>query len=126
MIGQLSEDQSLTLHAKRAAGAAGSVNVQDVLRGDGDEGAVLALEDDGAGLEGLQAVPAAGLDGHSDGVGPGRDGHLLREGTSVVIEVLRGPAPQYHHRLRRAPMPMDRQHRPRLQRIQHPLRAVRG
>ena len=41
-----------------------------------------------------------------------------------VIEVLLEMPPQAHHRLGGGPMPMDGQHRPRLDGIEHPLRLI--
>ena len=41
-----------------------------------------------------------------------------------IVEVFHEMPPQAHHRLGGGPVPMDGQHRPRLDRIQHPLRPV--
>ena len=46
------------------------------------------------------------------------------QGAGIVIEILLEMPPQAHHRLRCSPMPMDGQHRPRLDGIEHPLRLI--
>lgn len=46
------------------------------------------------------------------------------QGAGIVIEVLLEMSPQAHHRLGCSPMPMDGQHRPRLDGIEHPLRLI--
>ena len=68
--------------------------------------------------------PLADGDIHRHAAGAGRQVDDLRHLAGIAVKDLPQPAPQAHHRLRRLPVPMDGQHRPRLQRIQHPLRAV--
>lgn len=85
-------------------------------------GAVLALEEDGAGLQGLEGVPLHG--GDIQHIAAGHHIHRLDQRAAVIVQILLEMPEDAHHRLRRGPVPMDRHHRPRLDRIQHPLRAV--
>ena len=64
-----------------------------------------------------KAVPAARFDGHAAVGGAGGDGHLLGDVAIVIVEILGGTPPKNHHCLCRPAMAMNRQHRPRLQRI---------
>lgn len=82
---------------------------------------VLCLEDHSSGLMADQAVPAAHFDRHAAIGSAGSDGQLLGDVAIVIVEILGGTPPKNHHSLCRLAMAMNRQHRPRLQCIEHTL-----
>ena len=98
-------------------------NLQNILWPDRRIRAILDLQEHRAGFHRHQIVPLPRRDVNER---PARD-HVdgLRHPPLGVVEVFHEMPPQAHHRLRRRPVPMDGQHRPRLDRIQHPLRLVR-
>ena len=83
---------------------------------------VLALQQDRAGFQGLEVVPLAGGDVQEAAAGDHVDdcGLLPR----IVVEVLLEMPAHAHDRLGTVLMPMDGQHRPGLDRVQHPLGLV--
>ena len=50
--------------------------------------------------------------------------HRLRQTAIFVIQVLHCPAAEDRDRLRCLPVPVNREHRTRLQRVQHALRLI--
>ena len=99
-------------------------NLKNIISGDWLVSSILRLEDDGAGFMADNAVPAARFDGHAAVWSAGGDGHLLGDVAIVIVEILGGTPPKNHHCLCRLAMAMNRQHRPRLQRIEHTLRTI--
>ena len=97
--------------------------LQHILRPDGRVRPILDLQQHRAGFHRHQIVPLPRRDVDER---PARD-HVdgLRHPPLGIVEVFHEMPPQAHHRLRRRPVPMDGQHRPRLDRVQHPLRLVR-
>ena len=99
-------------------------NLKNIISGDWLVCTILCLEDYGAGFMADKAVPAARFDGHAAVGSTGGDGHLLGDVAIVIVEILGGTPPKNHHCLCRLAMAMNRQHRPRLQRIGHALGAI--
>ena len=87
-------------------------------------GTVLAFEDDGAALQDLHRMPLADGDVEGDALPFRPEVDDLRHLPRGVVEHLAEMPAEAHHRLGRLGVPMYRQRRPRLQRIQHPLTLV--
>ena len=99
-------------------------NLKNIISGDWLVCTILCLEDHSSGFMADKAVPAARFDGHAAVGSAGGDGHLLGDVAIVIVEILGGTPPKNHHRLCRLAMAMNRQHRPRLQRIEHTLGTI--
>ena len=97
---------------------------EDIRRGERRVGAVLAFEEDAAGFEAFEGVPAAFFHIEAAEVAAGVEDDRLGLPAGVVVEVPADLAAEDGDGLRRSAMPMDRQHRAGLQRIEHPLRLV--
>ena len=95
---------------------------QDILRPNRNIRSILDLQQHRAALQALQVVPLA--DGNVDDRATGNHVDGIGEPALSVVKVLLEMPPQTHHRLGRVPMPMDGQHRPRLDGVQHPLGTI--
>ena len=102
--------------------ARGPLQRQNILRPGGLIRPVFSLQQHGAALQRLQAVPLPGRDIQYR---PARN-HIdrLRQRTAVILEVLLEMPPHTDTRLRRETMTMDWHRRPRLNGVQHPLGLV--
>ena len=114
-IGQKKRSQS---------GSAVILQIQDILLPYWLVCTILCLEDYGSGFMADKAVPAARFDGHAAVEGAGGDGHLLGDVAIVIVEILGGTPPKNHHCLCHLAMTMNRQHCPRLKRIEHTLGTI--
>lgn len=85
-------------------------------------GAILRLEQHSAALERTQAVPLSGRD--IQHVAARNHIHRLHERPGSIIEVLLEMAAKAYDYLVGGAVPMHRKHRPRLNRIEHPLAPV--
>ena len=97
---------------------------EDVLLPQRRVGAVLAFEEDAARFEAFEGVPAAFFHIEAAEVAAGVEDDRFGLPAGIVVEVPADLAAEDGDRFRGAAMPMDRQHRARLQRIEHPLRLV--
>ena len=96
--------------------------LQHILRSDRHIRPILDLQEHRAAFQRDEIVPLPRRDVDQRPAGDHVDG--LRHPPLGVVEVFHEMPPQAHHRLRRRPVPMDGQHRPRLDRVQHPLRLI--
>ena len=99
-------------------------NLKNIISGDWLVSSILRLKDHSAGFVADKAVPAARFDGHAAVGSTGGDGHLLGDVAIVIEEILGGTPPKNHHCLCRLAIAMNRQHRPRLKRIEHTLGTI--
>lgn len=101
------------------------VQLPDVLGAEGLVGAVLGLEDDG-GLDDLEAVPGARGDVHPVAALVAAEPQARGLTAAVVVEHHVYLPTQQQLGLGGAAVPVHGDLRPALQRVQHPLRTVRG
>ena len=100
------------------------VSPHDILLPDRFIRAVLDFQDDRAGLEGAERVPGSGRDVEGADRAAWRDLDALAADPRIIIKLLHHFPAKYNKSLRGLPMPVDRNHRTRLDRIQHPLRHI--
>ena len=93
--------------------------------------AVLALDEDGSGLQALGVVPLADGDAEADAVGsgevgrsPGGSNKAFKQGSVRGVIVLTHRAADEHNGFCRTRVTVNRQDRTRLQSIEHTLAAV--
>ena len=103
----------------------GEAESPDVLGAEGLVGAVLGLEDDG-GLDDLEAVPGARGDVHPVAALVAAEPQARGLTAAVVVEHHVYLPAQQQLGLGGAAVPVHGDLRPALQRVQHPLRTVRG
>ncbi len=99
-------------------------HLPQVLRPGGFVGAVFTFQDYRAALQDLHRMPLADGDVEGDALPFRLEVDDLRHLPRGVVKHLTQMPPEAHHRLGRLGVPMYRQRRPRLQRIQHPLGLV--
>ena len=101
--------------------------VQDVLRAQRLVAPVLHLQDHRPALQRTHPVPLPQRDVQRHDRTARRQLHRLRAAAlQLIVVLLHQTTPKAHHRLRRTPVTVDRHLRPRLDRVQHPLRTVSG